>query len=212
MLELFFGSDPRHEKPAGWNEYHLGELFAERVEIGRTDLPLLSITQAEGVIPRDDTGRKDTSSEDKSKYLRICPGDIGYNTMRMWQGVSALSSLEGIVSPAYTICVPNDLIDGSYAAQLFKYQPIVNLFYRYSQGLTSDTWNLKFDNFAEIKIRLPEIGRQKKAARLLAAADDEARLLESYRAALQSEKSFLMSKLLSGEWEAPASAFEEVAE
>lgn len=103
------------EKP--WLEFHLGDLFKERSEKASEHLPLVSITRENGIIPRDED-RKDTSSEDKSNYLRICPGDIGYNTMRMWQGVSALSSLEGIVSPAYTICTPKKGVDGEFMAYL----------------------------------------------------------------------------------------------
>lgn len=78
-----------------WKSEHLGKLFAERVETKREDLPLLAITGTRGIIPRSELDLKDNSSEDKSKYLRICVGDIGYNTMRMWQGVSAYSNHEG---------------------------------------------------------------------------------------------------------------------
>ena len=121
------------KKGEGWTRYHLGDLFDERNETGRGDLPLLSITADRGIVNRDDLEKKDTSNADKSKYLRIAPGDIGYNTMRMWQGVSALSDLEGIVSPAYTVCIPKaGKIDGRFAAYLFKYQPVVHDFWRYS--------------------------------------------------------------------------------
>ena len=100
--------------------HRLGELFTERVEIGRTDLPLVAITGQNGVVPRDSLTKRDSSSEDKSKYLRIMPGDIGYNTMRMWQGVAGLSQIEGIVSPAYTILIPSKQIDGQFAAYLLR--------------------------------------------------------------------------------------------
>ena len=64
------------------------------------------------MIPRDQLDKRDTSNPDKAKYKRVAVGDIAYNTMRMWQGVSALASLEGIVSPAYTVAVPTDKIHG----------------------------------------------------------------------------------------------------
>ena len=86
-----------------WKIHKLQELFTERNETNRTDLPLLSITGDRGVILQTESEKRDTSNDDKSKYKRIAKGDIGYNTMRMWQGRSALSGLEGIVSPAYTI-------------------------------------------------------------------------------------------------------------
>lgn len=185
------------QKP--WSEFHLGELFKERSERGNYHLPLLSITRENGVIPRSED-RKDTSSEDKSNYLRICPGDIGYNTMRMWQGVSALSSFEGIVSPAYTICTPKKGVDGEFMAYLFKLPRVVNLFYRYSQGLTSDTWNLKYHHFRQIRVTIPEIKEQKAIARVLKGCDEEISLLKQQADALRRQKRGLMQKLLTGTW------------
>lgn len=186
------------QEDSGWKTYRLGSLFRERAETRRDDLPLLSITRDEGVIPRDDVGRKDTSNEDKSKYLRICPGDIGYNTMRMWQGVSALSSLEGIVSPAYTIVTPNEKIDGRYAAYLFKLPSMVFMFYRHSQGLVSDTWSLKFEHFKKISVSIPGRAEQERVVRVLAASDDVIAGLHVQVEKLRAEKSALMQQLLTG--------------
>jgi len=145
-----------------WQEYRLGQIFTERTETNRLDLRLLSITGDQGVIYRDDVGRKDTSSEDKFKVQKLCPGDIGYNTMRMWQGVSALSDKEGIVSPAYTILVPGKKAHPEFMAYFFKLPPIIHTFYRFSQGLVSDTWNLKYTHFKQIKVTIPQRPRAGK--------------------------------------------------
>jgi type I restriction enzyme S subunit len=182
-----------------WGEYHMGDLFDERSETRRTDLPLLSITADRGVVRREEIDRKDSSSEDKSLYKRIAPGDIGYNTMRMWQGVSAVSRLEGIVSPAYTICVPRPPIDAEYAGYLFKYPAMVHLFHRYSQGLVSDTLSLKFHEFAQIKVRIPGREEQRQIVAVLRGIDDELRLLNRYLGILKDQKKGLMQKLLTGQ-------------
>lgn len=183
-----------------WQQVLTKSLFKERTESKRGDLPLLSITNGDGVIPRDETNRKDSSNEDKSKYLRICPGDIGYNTMRMWQGVSALSTLEGIVSPAYTVCIMGEKLYPQFVAYLFKMPFLIHRFYRYSQGLTSDTWNLKYRNFCEVKMPLPPLEEQQQIAKTLNAVQHEIdihkQLLEKYK----SQKRGLMQKLLTGEW------------
>ncbi len=142
MQILLTGQVRFAEFDGAWKEVKLSDVFDERVERGFAHLPLLSVTE-NGITYRDDLERRDNSSEDKSKYLRICPGDIGYNTMRMWQGRSALSPYEGIVSPAYTILTPKRNIDPRFMAYLFKNQALIHTFYRYSQGLVSDTWNLK---------------------------------------------------------------------
>ena len=141
----------------------------------------------------------DTSNADKGKYLRIAPGDIGYNTMRMWQGVSALSELEGIISPAYTVCIPkSDKIDGSFAAYLFKHQPIVHSFWRYSQGMVDDTLNLKFHNFAQVRVQIPLLEEQRKVVAVLSRCDREIGLLERKLGSLREQKEGLMQRLLTG--------------
>jgi type I restriction enzyme S subunit len=187
-------------KEGKWKQIRTKSLFKERKENKRVDLPLLSITNGEGVIPREDTNRKDTSNEDKSKYLRICPGDIGYNTMRMWQGVSALSSLEGIVSPAYTICIPGEKLHPLFVAYLFKMPFMIHRFYRYSQGLTSDTWNLKFPHFSEVKMPLASIDEQELIAETLSSARREIDLLKQLADKYKTQKRGLMQKMLTGEW------------
>jgi type I restriction enzyme, S subunit len=181
-----------------WQTVHLGDVFTERSEINRPDLPLVAITSDRGVIPRDQLDRNDTSSADKSKYLRIAPGDIGYNTMRMWQGVSGVSEVEGIVSPAYTVCIPQDGIDRYFASYLFKSLPVIHLFHRNSQGLVKDTLNLKFPNFARIKVTLPPIDEQKKITGVLRVMDQELTLLDREADALRDQKRGLMQKLLTG--------------
>ena len=184
---------------AKWQFEHLGKLFAERVETKREDLPLLAITGAQGIIPRSELDLKDNSSEDKSKYLRICVGDIGYNTMRMWQGVSAYSNHEGIVSPAYTILKPVDSINAKYFAYLFKMPEVVFLFYRFSQGLVDDTRNLKYDNFRRINVNYPMDKREQDAiVEHLSIADQEISLLKKSIDAEKQKKKALMQLLLSG--------------
>jgi len=190
-----------HGRPNTWQEFELGDIFTERNQTGENGERLLSVTMNGGVIDRDDVGRKDTSTEDKSRYKLVLPGDIAYNTMRMWQGVSGLSTMRGIVSPAYTVVTPREHhIVGRYAAHLFKSRRMVFDFERYSQGLTSDTWNLKFPAFSKIRLWLPPTDEQEKQANLLDALLSEQDVLRRQIAALTRQKRGLMQKLLTGEW------------
>lgn len=183
-------------KPEDWEERRLGDLFKQRKEKNRPDLPLLAVTGAGGVVPRDSLERRDTSNADKSKYLRVCEGDIAYNTMRMWQGVSGLSPHEGIVSPAYTICQPVNDVSSSYMSQLFKLPELIQVFHRNSQGLVDDTLNLKFENFSPIRIPVPPLPEQQKIAAILSSVDD---VIEKKRAQidkLKDLKTGMMQELL----------------
>ncbi|MBA2680355.1 MAG: restriction endonuclease subunit S [Ktedonobacteraceae bacterium] len=181
-----------------WTKKQIGDLFLERAETGRSNLPLLAITNKGGIVSRDSLERRDTSNEDKSKYLRICKGDIGYNTMRMWQGVSAVSDMEGIVSPAYTICVPLENVDANFMGHLFKSPQMIHLFRRYSQGLVDDTLSLKFDVFSKIEVTVPALDEQKRIAEVFDTCNSELALLNRKLALLKKQKQGLMQQLLTG--------------
>ena len=150
-----------------WEEKRIGDIYSERSERPSEEMELLSVTITDGVIPRTDIEWKDNSSEDKSNYKIVRIGDMAYNTMRMWQGACGISSYEGIVSPAYTILKDDALFNHDFMASLFKTECLINNFRKNSQGLTSDTWNLKYPQIATIKIRLPSISEQNKIAYLL---------------------------------------------
>ena len=198
MQQLLTGKKRLKGFEGEWKEMHLSEMFTERNDTKYFDLPLLSIGQ-NGVYPQDESVKKDTSNEDKSKYKRICTGDIGYNTMRMWQGRSALSDLEGIVSPAYTVVTPKKNADSLFFSYLFKMPKMTNLFWRNSQGLVDDTLNCKFKDFSIVKVLLPQTKEEQTAiAQVLQAADKEISLLKAKAEKLREQKKGLMQQLLTG--------------
>lgn len=181
-----------------WKEVKLGEVFNERNETNREDLPLLSITGDKGVIYQSDSDKRDISNTDKSKYKRICPNDIGYNTMRMWQGRSALSKLEGVVSPAYTIVTPKNHVNVKFMAMLIQQPRVVYGFWTHSQGLVSDTLNCKYPDFCQVKVRIPIKEEQTEITSILVNADKEIELANEKLTNLQSQKRGLMQQLLTG--------------
>ena len=199
MQQLLTGKKRLPGFNGAWKTDCLGKLFFERKETNCENIEMLAITGTQGIIPRKELDLKDNSSEDKSKYLRVCVGDIGYNTMRMWQGVSAYSNYEGIVSPAYTILKPSSSINAKYFAYLFKMSEIVFLFYRFSQGLVDDTRNLKYENFKKIKVCYPpDMKEQTAIAEVLSAADREIDLLQQDIEQEKQKKKALMQLLLTG--------------
>ena len=198
MKKLLTGEKRLHGFSGIWKTEKMEKLFDERVETNCENCELLSITSS-GILPRTELESKDNSSDDKSKYKKIYAGDIGYNTMRMWQGVSALSEYEGIVSPAYTILAPHSNIDAKFFSYLFKLPSSIFKFYRFSQGLVDDTRNLKYDNFKRISLLYPEdLNEQKAIAEVLVTADKEIDLLEKKLALINQEKKAMMQLLFSG--------------
>ena len=198
MQKLLTGKKRLKGFEGEWKEVRLGEVFDERNETNCDNLPLLSITGDKGVIYQSESDKRDISNEDKSKYKRICPNDIGYNTMRMWQGRSALSDLEGIVSPAYTIVTPKDNIDVRFMAMLIQQPRIVYSFWTHSQGLVSDTLNCKYPDFCQVKVVIPSKEEQTAVADFFVEIDKEIELANKKLARLQEQKKGLMQVLLTG--------------
>ncbi|WP_410250406.1 restriction endonuclease subunit S [Listeria welshimeri] len=149
-----------------WEQRKLGDVFNERSERS-ADGELISVTINSGVIKASKLEKKDNSSFDKSNYKVVKKGDIAYNSMRMWQGASGYSSYNGILSPAYTVIYPRKNINAMFIAYLFKKNDMIQTFQRNSQGLTSDTWNLKFPSLSKIKIKIPTNEEQIKITNLL---------------------------------------------
>ncbi|EAH4448409.1 TPA: restriction endonuclease subunit S [Listeria innocua] len=148
-----------------WRQRKLGDVFNERSERS-ADGELISVTINSGVIKASKLEKKDNSSFDKSNYKVVKKGDIAYNSMRMWQGASGCSFYDGILSPAYTVIYPRKDINALFIAYMFKKIDMLQTFQRNSQGLTSDTWNLKFPSLSVIKIKIPTNEEQIKITNL----------------------------------------------
>lgn len=155
----------------GWRRVTLGEILRLRSERSHLEETLLSVTADRGVIRQSESGRRDSSSADKSLYWDVYPGDVVYNTMRMWQGVSGIASEGGIVSPAYTVCEPVAGVSSEYLRWLLKEPRLVAKFFNRSQGLVSDTWNLKYGEFKKIEVCLPSLPEQRQIAEILDEVD-----------------------------------------
>lgn len=147
-----------------WMTEKLGSLFLERNESNIYG-EMLSVTMNNGIIKAADNGRFDNSNKDKSHYKVVKIGDIAYNSMRMWQGASGCSPYDGIVSPAYTVIIPRNGINSLFFAYHFKTIETIKKFRLNSQGLTTDTWNLKYPAFSLIEVLYPSsLDEQQKIA------------------------------------------------
>ena len=179
-----------------WHNTTMGNIFSHRKEKNRPELPLLSVTGEGGVVDRDTLERRDTSNADKSKYLTVLKGDIVYNTMRMWQGVSGCSPKDGLVSPAYTVLCPNESITPDFAKYLVKDAHLIQVFHKNSQGLVDDTLNLKFKNLSSIKVKIPPLTEQVKIASILNSMDKAIETTKKQLKKVQDLKKATLNELL----------------
>jgi len=187
---------PEFRDAGPWEVKRLGEVFCERSERGSNGLELLSVTISDGVVRAAELERKNNANADLSNYKKVCPGDIVYNSMRMWQGASGVSWWHGVVSPAYTVVTPKESQNAVFWAYCFKLEHSIAKFVRFSQGVTSDTWNLKYPAFSAIEMAFPaEQAEQQKIADCLSSLDELIELQARQLEALQTHKKGLMQQL-----------------
>lgn len=175
-----------------WEEKALGECFTERNERS-SEGDLISVTINNGIKKADELERF-VHIADKSNYKVVKKGDIAYNTMRMWQGASGYSPYSGILSPAYTVLCPNENTDSLFHSYLFKKPDMIHLFEINSQGLTSDTWNLKYDAFSEIRTNITSKIEQQKIGSFLSDINSLIQTKTKKLEILKSVKKSLLQK------------------
>lgn len=180
-----------------WKKIKIENLFSERCERAIGNEELLAVTINGGIQKRNEIQLKDNSSEDKSNYKRVHIGDIAYNTMRMWQGASGVSCYAGIVSPAYTVIAlkdkENQCID--FWGHYFKHTNLIRTFQKFSQGLTSDTWNLKYTQLSQINLYVPEYKEQCAIANFLHKFDSKISIEEKKLSQLSMLKNELLHRM-----------------
>lgn len=180
-----------------WEETCIGNAFQERDERSANG-ELLSVTINSGIRRAKEMERTFVTG-DLSHYKVVRVGDIAYNTMRMWQGACGVSDYTGIVSPAYTIATPQKGHCSAFYACLFKTNNLLHEFRINSQGLTSDTWNLKYHNFSNIKITVPIEREQQKIANIFLAVNNLLSLREKQLTLLKHTKQALLEQMFVNE-------------
>ena len=186
--------------PVEWTDTCLGEIYTERKEPGNETLPLLMVSIHSGVsdgeVDEDDLPKKVKRIEDKSQYKRAATGDLVFNMMRAWQGAIGTVRTEGMVSPAYIVAEPNNMVDPLFMDYYMKTNRMVNTIHRQSYGVTDFRLRLYWDSFAPIKCVLPAVAEQQKIAAILTTQDKVIELKEKRLAEKQRQKKYLMQQLL----------------
>ena len=186
--------------PANWIETTLGKIYTERNEPGNDSLPLLMVSIHSGVsdgeVAEEDLPKKVKRIEDKSQYKHAMPGDLVFNMMRAWQGAIGSVRTEGMVSPAYIVAKPNDMVDPVFMDYYMKTPRMINMIRRQSYGVTDFRLRLYWDSFSPIPCVLPPIEEQKRIAEILSVQDTLISLQRKEVAAYQQLKKSFLAKLL----------------
>ena len=139
-----------------WEQRKAKDLFIPVNERNREDLPVLSVTQDQGVVFRNDLAIDIKYDESTlSSYKVIHPGDFVIS-LRSFQGGFELSNVLGISSPAYTIfnfAVPSEQ-DKLYWKTIFKTFKFIESLKTVTFGIR-DGKSISFKEFGDLKINYP---------------------------------------------------------
>lgn len=193
--------------PSDWTEARLGDIYTERKEPGNDELPLLMVSIHSGVsdgeVDEDELPKKVKRIADKSEYKRAHTGDLVFNMMRAWQGAIGTVRTEGMVSPAYIVAKPNDMVYPPFMDYYMKTPQMIHTIHRQSYGVTDFRLRLYWDSFAPIPCALPRLAEQRRIAEILAVQDRVIELKERMLAEKQRQKKYLMQQLLTGKKRLP---------
>lgn len=184
---------PEFEEP--WKPAHAGDAFRSSRARGRDGLPIYSVTLDRGLVPRASLDRRFAADAADGQNLRAQPGDLVYNTMRMWQGAVGRADVECMVSPAYVVLAPKKGISSGFFNYWFQHPRMRHLLGAYSHGLTSDRLRLYPDDFAQIPLSLPKPAEQERIAKAFEAIDRKIALLREEEVTLQKYKTVMSDRL-----------------
>ncbi|MGZ7443483.1 restriction endonuclease subunit S [Paenibacillus sp. TH7-28] len=134
----------------------------------RTDLELLSVYREYGVIrksSRDDN--HNVESQDLSNYKYVDNGYLVLNKMKMWQGSLGVSKYKGIVSPAYIVCRLVGELNYDYIHYLLRSSEFKTIYNRISYGIRVGQWDMRYDDFKNIKLYIPPRSEQDHIVKFL---------------------------------------------
>lgn len=92
----------------------------ERAGTRAESLPLLSVSQYRGVVPRADLAGDEGRAADLTNYKICRSGDIVLNRMSAYNGAVGLAGQPGLVSPDYLVLRPECHMAGRYMAYLIR--------------------------------------------------------------------------------------------
>ena len=161
--------------PEHWDVLSLCAVATHKSVTGQQHRELLSVYLDRGVIRFSEMQEKRTNvtSADLTKYQAVDPGDFVLNNQQAWRGSVGVSSLSGIVSPAYLVLALSGRLHTDFANLLFRDRAMVDQYLICSRGVGSIQRNLYWPHLKRVTFPSSPISEQATIVRFLdeAAAD-----------------------------------------
>ena len=190
--------------PADWGYVPIGEVAREvsRKNDGGCDLTVLSCTKYDGLVDSLEYFGRQIFSDDTSTYKLVARGQFAYATNHIEEGSIGYQDLYdcALISPMYTVFeTERGLIDDRYLFKLLKTELYRHIFEVSTSGTVNRRGSLRWNDFSRIHIPLPPLHEQQAIAEVLETSDQEIKLVQRQRDALQQQKKGLMQRLLTGQ-------------
>ena len=155
--------------PSDWDVVKFKHVFAPRNDRNPGDAIVLSLYREHGIVPKDSRDdNHNVTSLDTSKYRFVRIGDFVVNKMKAWQGSTAVSDYEGVVSPAYYVYEFRDQKTcRRYFHYLLRSRAYAQQFALLSGGIREGQWDLPADALYNIGIPVPSPNEQSRIATFL---------------------------------------------
>ena len=154
------------ECPAEWEAVKIKYLFSERSEKGYPNEPLLVSSQNIGVVPKEVFGNRTVEASKDLHLLKLVQIGDFVISLRSFQGGLEYAYYRGIISPAYTILVPGEKIDGGYFRYLAKSVRFIELLQMCVTGIREGQ-NIDYMKLKNHLIPVPSLEEQNKIAQYL---------------------------------------------
>lgn len=182
---------------SAWQKVKAAELFTTRSEKNKNGLPVLSVTQDQGILLRSELERRISSaSENHPNYKVVFSGDFVIS-LRSFQGGLEYSRIRGAVSPAYHVIHKKREICEEFYRYFFKSWEFIGRLTIATIGIR-DGKQIAFRDFSFMELPEPSLKEQKAISSTLCAQDEEIALQQSKLEQLKQQKKGLMQQLLTG--------------
>lgn len=152
--------------PARWKLVKTKYLFAERVQKGFPDEPMLAATQTKGVVPKSHYESRTVVAQKDLHLLKLVKVGDFVISLRSFQGGIEYAHYRGIISPAYTVMIPNGKITAPYFRHLSKSNRFIGLLRLCVTGIREGQ-NIDYGLLREVILPVPPLPEQEQIARFL---------------------------------------------
>lgn len=159
------------EMPAHWSLQRYKQVFREREERSEAGQEtLLSVSAYTGVSPRSeivDDGDYLSRAESLEGYKVCYPNDLVMNIMLAWNRGLGFSAHHGIVSPAYSVFVPQEGNLPRFLDYMVRSDQVILYYKAFSSGVIDSRLRLYPDTFGSLYCMLPPLSEQTTIAAFL---------------------------------------------